>query len=200
MEPGDERVGPDTDVAGDGERGSTDDLGELRDARFSADRRYRYWLQRRWDPSRPQFAYVLLNPSRADADHDDPTVRKLSVLTSANGGGGFELVNLFAVMDTRQVGLHLPDAVEAAPGENDRWIERVVERADVVVLGWGDGMADDLLTQGRRAAVRRRAQQVWPLVRNRQPRCFRTIGSGAPGHPGRLRSTAPIVRYHGTDA
>ena len=192
-------MGCDTDAAGDGDGGLTGHPYQRRGAAaFSADRRYRYWLQRRWTPSEPQFAFVLLNPSTADADHDDPTVRKLSALTSANGGGGFELVNLFAVMDTRQVGLHLPDAVEEAPGENDLWIARVVDRADVVVLGWGDGIADDFLTSGRRAAVRRRAHEVWPLVRDRRPCCFRIIGSGAPGHPGRLRNTAPLVRYHRT--
>ncbi len=167
-------------------------------ATFSGDGRYRYWLHRHWDADLPRFAYILLNPSRADADHDDPTVRKLVALTSANGGGSFELVNLFALMDTRQVGLHRPGAVEELPGENDRWIERVVGRSDTLVLGWGDGGADDSLTRGRRAAVRRRAEEVRPLLADRRLWCFRTIKSGAPGHPGRLANNTSLRRYSGT--
>ena len=39
----------------------------MRGATFSADRRYRYRLWRRWDGARPVVAFVMLNPSTADA-------------------------------------------------------------------------------------------------------------------------------------
>ena len=39
---------------------------------FSEDRRYRYWLTRRWG-SGPALMFVSLNPSDADEHHDDPT-------------------------------------------------------------------------------------------------------------------------------
>ncbi len=170
------------------------------DAEFSDDGRYRYWLERRWDASLPHLTYVLLNPSRAGVAHDDPTVRKLIALTSANGGGGFELVNLFAVMDTAQDSLHLPSAIEARAGENDRWIERVATRSETLIVGWGDGNVDNPNARSRRAAVRARADTVLPVLADRPLWYFRTIRSGAPGHPGRLRNSSPLlpfVRPHG---
>jgi hypothetical protein len=169
------------------------------DAVFSADGRYRYWLERRWDDALPQFTYVLLNPSKAGvADNGDRTVPKLVTLTTTNGGGGFELVNLFAVLDTRQVGLHLPDAVGAVTDENDRWVRSAIGRSATLVLGWGDGNADDGASRGRQAAVRQRAREVWSMVSGREAQCFRVIASGAPGFPGRLAGSSPIVPYRPT--
>jgi hypothetical protein len=165
-------------------------------AAFSDNGDYRYWLERRWDETLPQFTYVLLNPSKAGAaDNGDRTVPKLVTITRANGGGGFELVNLFSTMDTHQVGLHLPGAVGESPCLNDGWIIAAARRSGTVVVGWGDGNADDVTSRGRQAAVRQRAQEVWPLFRHRPLWCFRTIKSGAPGHPGRLSNDTTLVRY-----
>ena len=88
-------------------------------AHFSPDHRFRYWLGRRWDDSLPQFTYVLLNPSAAGGDRDDPTSRKLRSLTVANGGGGYALVNLFALVDTHQDGLDYPEAIGETREAND---------------------------------------------------------------------------------
>lgn len=165
------------------------------DARFSPDRRYRYWLERRWDASLPRFTYILLNPSTAGHDHDDKTNQRLRAITVANGGGGYELVNLFAVVDTYQVSLHRPAAVEETPGANDEWVTRAAARAEVVVLGWGDGTGVGTDAAARRTEVKRRAGDVWPLVRDYNPQCFTVNVSGAPGHPLYLNTTSPMTDY-----
>jgi len=165
------------------------------DAGFSPDRRFRYWLGRTWDPALPRVAYVLLNPSAAGIRHDDATCRKLHALTRADGGGGFDLVNLFALVDTHQTGLRHPDAVGQSPEAADRWITMAVERSATVVLGWGDGNGRGAGAASRREAVRRRAREVWPLVRSHGPRCFTVNASGAPGHPLYLTSTSTPSSY-----
>ncbi|TMF61888.1 MAG: DUF1643 domain-containing protein, partial [Chloroflexi bacterium] len=68
----------------------------VRGATFSADRRYRYRLWRRWDGARPVVAFVMLNPSTADARRDDPTIRRCIGFAKSWGFGGVEVVNLFA--------------------------------------------------------------------------------------------------------
>ena len=65
-------------------------------AQFSPCGRYRWWLQRCWDPQRPPLLFIGLNPSRADAQRDDPTLRRLLGFARAWGYGGLEVLNLFA--------------------------------------------------------------------------------------------------------
>jgi hypothetical protein len=66
------------------------------DAKFSDCRRYRYWLIRRWDATKPLIAFIGLNPSTADEVKDDPTMRKIRKFATAWGYGGFLMLNLFA--------------------------------------------------------------------------------------------------------
>lgn len=162
---------------------------------FSDDGHHRFLLERRWDDSLPSFTYILLNPSVADADHDDPTVARLLRLTRHNGGGRFVLVNLFSVVDTFQQRLHLTGERNDRWRENREWVADALRRPSVLVVGWGDGRADDKTARGRRSAVRCRAEEIWPLIAAARPHCFRTLRSGAPGHPGRLRGTSRIRPY-----
>ena len=135
-------------------------------------------------PSLPQFTYVLQNPSRAGANTDDGTSRKLYWIIKANGGGGFELVNLFATVDTGQVGLHLSEAVGHALGEND---SGSLERLSAL-RSWLLGGALAMGSRQRPSRGRRRSVDV-------QCRSGRTSGiescgawaqMGAPGHPDTL--------------
>ncbi len=163
---------------------------------FSDDLRYRYWLERRWDPELPRFAFVLLNPSAAGAHHDDPTTRKLYELTRANGGGSYELVNLFPLIDTAQSGLGDPTAIGDPSSVNDAWIRQVAGGAAKVVVGWGDARPDDATHRGRRAAVGDRAGAVWRLVRDRQPWCVGHNVAMTPRHPGQgVRNDTALIRY-----
>jgi hypothetical protein len=156
---------------------------------------FRYWLERRWDLRAPQFTYFLLNPSIARIDDgNDRTVPKLRKITEANGGGGFELINLFATVDTNQIGLHLPTAVG---DESKKWIEMVVDRSTKLILGWGDGNADDENSRGRQAAVRARAKAVWPVVRKHDLWCFAKNKSESPRQPSRpvVKDDCILIRY-----
>ncbi|MGE3889429.1 MAG: DUF1643 domain-containing protein, partial [Vicinamibacterales bacterium] len=56
--------------------GNLFESGRERGAVLSADGRYRYRLWRLWDDCAPVMTWVLLNPSTADANEDDPTLRK----------------------------------------------------------------------------------------------------------------------------
>ena len=164
-------------------------------AYFSPENRFRYWLERRWDPTLPQFTYVLLNPSEAGGDRDARTSKNLCALTAANGGGGYELVNLLALVDTHQDDLRYPGAIGGTPATNDGWIVKAVERSELLILGWGDGSRRGRGGSAHQSDVRRRAMEVWPVVRFSQPKSFMKNSSGAPRHPGRLSPTSPISAY-----
>lgn len=58
--------------------------------------RYRYRLGRAWDDTLPAATFVMLNPSTADADVDDPTIRRCIGFARTWGCGSLVVVNLYA--------------------------------------------------------------------------------------------------------
>lgn len=68
-------------------------------ADFSDCGRYRYRLWRWWREG-PALVWVGLNPSTADGDTDDPTIRRVADFSERAGFGGLMMVNLFALRAT----------------------------------------------------------------------------------------------------
>jgi hypothetical protein len=64
---------------------------------------YRYDLWRRWDSSIPGVAFIGLNPSTADAEKDDPTIRKCVAYAKKWGFGSLCMLNLFAFRATQAI-------------------------------------------------------------------------------------------------
>jgi hypothetical protein len=128
----------------------------VRSAVFDRSGRYRYALSRRWAPGGAGVAFVLLNPSTADAVRDDPTLRRCIGFARAWGYASLEVVNLFAWRATH------PEALRASPApvgpENDGYLLAAARRAARVVLAWGvhgtldgrDRAVCDLLAQAGR--------------------------------------------------
>jgi hypothetical protein len=137
-------------------------------ASFSRNRRYRYSLQREWGEG-PRIAWVLLNPSTADARYDDPTIRRCLGFSQRWGFGALEVVNLFALRATRPEELRRAEAPVGAL--NDRALRRALARADAVVAAWGNHGA----WLGRSREVRPR------LPRNAL--ALGVTGQGEPAHP-----------------
>jgi len=144
-------------------------------ATFSRDRRYRYRLWRRWDRSRPAVAFVMLNPSTADARRDDPTIRRCIGFARAWGFGGVDVVNLFAyrATDPREL-LRVADPVGP---RNSRHIQRAGLGAALVVIAWG-----------AHPSAARRAPISLPRAR-----CLGLTRTGQPRHPLYLRRDARPV-------
>ncbi len=56
---------------------------------FSECKKYRYLLWRIWDRSKPLVMFIGLNPSIADGETDDPTIRRCKAFVRSWGYGGF---------------------------------------------------------------------------------------------------------------
>ena len=112
-------------------------------ALFSPCGRYRWWLQRRWDPAMPTLLFIGLNPSRADGERDDPTLRRLMGFARAWGYGGLEVLNLFARVASSPAVLRR--SADPVGSENDRWLEQRLRALQTgpaggaIWLGWGNG-------------------------------------------------------------
>ena len=150
-------------------------------ATFSADRRYRYRLWREWDRSRAVVAFVMLNPSTADASRDDPTIRRCIGFARAWGFGGVEVANLFALRATDPRDLRgVPDPVGP---RNARSLKAALAHASLVVVAWG---ADPFARHVRLPRA---------LSSHRRLRCLGRTGAGAPRHPLYLRAGARLVPF-----
>jgi hypothetical protein len=69
-------------------------------ATFSADKRFRYLLGRRWQPAAAWLVVGMHNPSRADAERNDATVTRLVGFAQRDGFGGVLVWNLGARIAT----------------------------------------------------------------------------------------------------
>ncbi len=146
---------------------------------------YRYVLNRRWHDG-PIMAWVGLNPSKADADTDDNSVRRMCGFAIREGCGGICVLNAHALRatDPRELRTH-PDPVGP---DNDWHLTGLAEggRDGPVVAAWGAHpfaaarcavVYDLLVTAG---------VELW---------CFGVTESKAPRHPLYLRADAPLMRY-----
>jgi hypothetical protein len=135
---------------------------------------YRYHLGRQWNPLFPKrCCFIMLNPSTADAEIDDPTIRRCIGFAKAWGFGALDVVNLFAYRATDPKELFLLAAGQAIGPDNDRWIRTVTGSAgcQLVVAAWG----------AHRMAGHR-GSKVTDLI-DRSMVCLGRTKDGYPRHP-----------------
>lgn len=109
-------------------------LLERSDAVLSDCGRYRYTLSRWWADG-PRLAWVMLNPSTADAEVDDPTIRRVRGFTQRLGFPGFTVVNLFALRATDPKALLTAD--DPIGPLNTFHMAQVIWPAPLTIAGWG---------------------------------------------------------------
>ncbi len=104
-------------------------------ARFDPTGRYRYTLWRDIGDKRHRVAFVMLNPSTADANVNDPTVRRCIGYACRWGFGALDVTNLFALRSTDPRALL--SAADPIGFDNNDVICEVAKRARLVVCAWG---------------------------------------------------------------
>lgn len=103
---------------------------------LSADRKYRYVLTRIWDETKPTVVFIGLNPSTADEEADDKTIRKCIGYAKRWGYGKLIMANLFAFRSTDP---SLLKRVEDPVGpDNDSYIQKCVSESNLVIACWGN--------------------------------------------------------------
>lgn len=160
---------------------------------LSADELYRYHLARDGAGlfGGPSMCFVMLNPSTADAEVDDPTIRRCAGFASREGCARFEVVNLFAYRTPYPT--ELAEAagagIDVYGPENGPYLSRAItdhgRDPNRLVVAWGAGATLD----GERRfmeLLRRHAAldlRVWCLGRTKANR---------PRHPLMLRAATPL--------
>jgi len=145
---------------------------------------YRYALWRWWtdDLKDQRFVnFVMLNPSTADGEKDDPTIKKCMSYADAWGFKRLAVTNLFALRSTDPTNIETgwSDVVKRKVDDpigpqNDETIKSIAFHATAIIGAWGnDGWLLD-----RPAAVKQ-------LLRPYATKFYflRMNGTGEPAHP-----------------
>lgn len=137
---------------------------------------YRYVLRRLFDAgpdemNRKLLVWIMLNPSTADAENDDPTIRRCMSFAADWGYDGIVVVNLFAFRATYPNDLHNQD--DPVGPENDDAIATECAGRDVIAA-WG--------VMG---TFRDREAKVMALLNEWKikPMCLGVTKYGRPRHP-----------------
>jgi len=158
------------------------DLRTARGACCDPSGTYRYLLWRTWHVEAARAIFILLNPSTADAERDDPTARRCGDFARRWGCGGLLIVNLFAYRATRPRDLQA--TADPVGPEADRYVRWAVEQADLAIAAWGN-----------RGTWQGRDRAVLACLRGIPLYCLGCTQRGQPRHPLYLPRTAPLQRW-----
>lgn len=149
--------------------------------------RRRTLLVRKWDFGKPLIGWLMLNPSTANAERNDPTILKTIGFTNLWGGGGVMVANMYDIRATdHKVLKHTP--WDRSP-QCDIDIGNL-QRCKFVVVAWG-----------AHASYRKdtwRINELRLLTKGMDLRCFGRSANGQPLHPLMLAYSTPLVPYEFT--
>ncbi|TKB45689.1 DUF1643 domain-containing protein [Thalassotalea mangrovi] len=151
---------------------ATESISIKAEANISDCGKYRYWLSRIWDESKPIGCFICINPSKATAIYSDQTMGNCNNLAAAWGWGGFYIVNLFAFMATDQS--DLKKQRDKVGPLNNKAIKYICEKSDVLVLAWGN-------------EYKSRAREVLSLLVDKNLFCIQRNKGGGFLHPNRIK-------------
>lgn len=99
---------------------------------------YRYSLWRKWAESdRMPVMWVMLNPSTADADIDDPTIKRCMEFSRRWGYGAMWVGNLYAYRSTDPAGLWAFPASDRIGPWNAHYLYKMATHSAKVICAWG---------------------------------------------------------------
>lgn len=162
--------------------GIADTATQLDTAHFSKCGRFRYLLTREFGGD-STCLFIMLNPSSADAERNDPTIRRCIGFAQREGFGRLEIVNLYAFRTASPSELFTSE--DPVGPENDHEILESLNRADLVIAAWGN---QAVIHPARLSSVQQMIERSSKLTK-----CFGLTKPGLPRHPLYLGSDAELI-------
>lgn len=143
--------------------------------------KYRYVLWRIWDETKPLVMFIGLNPSTANGETDDPTIKSVLRISMHNGYGGVYMMNLFGVISPYPEVLQQSDIDPI--GDNDMWHDSISRKCKDVVFAWG---------------TFKEAKQRSEYYIEKYPKalCIGKNADGSPKHPLFQKGNSVLNPYH----
>lgn len=150
--------------------------------------KYRYSLDRIWEPKLLPMVFIMLNPSTADATEDDPTIRRCIGFAERENRGSIFIGNLFAYRATNP--LQLYQVSDPVGHYNYNTVKKLLLLGkscnQPVVCAWGSqNIASD------------EARKLFELSADLDVKltCLGKNKSGSPKHPLYLKSDQAFEPY-----
>ena len=157
--------------------------------------KYRYRLERQCGADHlPAVAWIMVNPSTADANADDATIRKVIGFSARLGFGRVIVGNIFAYRATDIKELRGLCGKAAVGPENDMALADILADADAVIVAWGP--------LAKLGAHLRRDWRVIPAMADDMGidlMCLGTAKDGQPLHPLMLAYDTPLQKWTAPD-
>lgn len=157
-------------------------------AMYSHDMRHRYILSRTWNSQQPHLCWLMLNPSTATEEANDPTVERCERRTRNDSRfGGILVLNLYAFRATAP--RELWSAADPIGTYNDMTIEANIAENGHVVCAWGTNARAE-----RSSSVRHLLRR---LYRDRGVACYHLglCKTGDPKHPLYIPYATPLTPW-----
>ena len=120
----------------------------------------------------------MLNPSKADDQFDDKTIKRLIFFTKKFGYGGFYVGNLYPKITPHVRELY--DDLSHNKKENKRHIRLMIDKSSKIIFAWGK-------------TIESTPKWIQKIVE--KPFCFGLNKNGTPKHPLYLKKTTQLVRF-----
>jgi hypothetical protein len=158
---------------------------------FSVNRQYRYRLERTTSiaPHGRVAAFLMVNPSKADAQTNDQTITKVMGFASQLALRKVIVGNKFAHVATDIT--ELRGVADPVGPDNDAHLERMMREAEVHIVAWGPLAKLPPKLRNRWFDVVRIADRVGCQLMCLGP----TAQDGHPRHPLMLSYESPLVRW-----
>lgn len=151
--------------------------------------RYRYRLERHAIGSGAgAVAWIMVNPSTADASADDATIRKVIGFSQRLGFGWLIVGNVFAFRSTDVRGLASVD--DPIGPDNEQHLRAIMREAGTVIVAWGPVAKVPKVHRARYQRVVRIAAELGV-----QLHCLGVAADGHPRHPLMLPYSQPLVPW-----
>ena len=152
----------------------------IKTADFSTCRTWRYSLYRIWTLKKPHILFVCLNPSTADENINDPTVRRCIGFAESWGYGGMIMANMFAYRATDPK--DMKSATDPIGPENDLYLSHLSKHSEITIMAWGND-----------GKYLNRDKEVVGLLKNKH--YFKLTNIGQPCHPLYLKASLAPIKF-----
>lgn len=146
---------------------------------------YRYYLRRQiaGAQSSRTLAFIMLNPSTADATKNDPTIGRCMSFAATWGYSEMIVGNLYALRSSDPS--VLKTSLDPVGPENANWLDHIACKAETIVCAWG----------GNAAAERAQAFYTQMTDAGRALYCLGMNKDRSPKHPLYIKGTKQLEEW-----